>query len=214
MGEFRRGRGRRNGRRVHSRFAGSSWRTGGYPRVSHNPGFSRGLEHEAHRNHVGELKTVSLEEALRFRADPVREKGDAQEIFLAVILDDVLDEGGSIALSPVVGMDDDVFHEEDESSRGGADGDEQICHRDDLMASPDNEYTPSRRLLENETQSARLEIAVRFKILLFLEEFEEQADEIGEIFDRRGLYPHVRQWYHLIGHDSRIRSRGRSIWEY
>lgn len=99
------------------------------------------------------MEAVSLEEGLGVVGELVGEEGDALEVFFAGEFDNGLYEQGSVALAAMVGMDDDVFHDEDKATHRGGHGEEQVGHSNDTVLSADDEDAAASGFFENVTNA-------------------------------------------------------------
>lgn len=120
---------------------------------------------------------------LGFRTQLVCEQGDAAEMFFAGKLNRVLQQPPPIAHAPMLGMHDDVLHEDDESALGGADGEKQVDHADDHVVGPQDKDAATVGLLQNEAQTMLLLVLVGPEIRLFAEKRHQQLDELWHVFN-------------------------------
>ena len=117
----------------------------------------------------------------------VGEERDAEESLFPRIAQRMLDQFTSIPLPSVCRVNDQILKDQDKSTLGRADGDQQVDHADDLRAAAENENAPAARLLQNQPKTAHLLLAVRDEIGLTRKEIVEQVCQLGQIVDRRGF---------------------------
>ena len=141
------------------------------------------LHDAAHRNEVGELEAVGLEEGLGLRAQFVGEEGDAFESTLFGKFDDVIDEEGAVSLATVIGVDHDVLHDEGEAADGGGDREEEVDHADDALVIAQDENSASIGLLEDEAEAFFVGKPGRGEIGLESHEGEDQSGQGGKVLD-------------------------------
>ena len=141
------------------------------------------LEEAAHGDEVGELEAVLFEELLGSGTELVGEEGDALELFLLSEVDDVLEDEGAVALFAMIGMDDDILHEDDESAEGGGDGEEEVDHADDAFVVAEDEDAAAAGFLEDEADAAVVGLVIGGEVALEIHEFGDEVDEGGEVLD-------------------------------
>jgi len=141
------------------------------------------FEEAAHGDEVGELEAVLFEELLGSAAEFVGEEGDALELFLLREVDDVLEEEGAVALFAMIGMDDDILHEDDESAEGGGDGEEEVDHADDAIVVAEDEDASAAGFFEDEADAAVVSLVIGGEVALQVHEIGDEVDEAGEVFD-------------------------------
>jgi hypothetical protein len=134
---------------------------------------------------VGEFEAVPREEFLRRRAHFIGEEGGPPKILRFSEGNRVFEEEGAVALSPMIGVDHDVFHEDHKSSHHGGNGEEEVHHADDSIVAAEHKNPASAWFFENETNSSFLGLAVRGEVRLRLHELHHEARQIGEILNGR-----------------------------
>jgi hypothetical protein len=78
-------------------------------------------------------------------------------------------------------MDDEIFKQQYEATLGGADGEKQVDHSDDLGMTPRHENTAPVWLFQDEPEAAHMGLPIGAKFLLLSKKFEKQICELGEI---------------------------------
>lgn len=141
------------------------------------------IENQTHGNEAGVVKAMSLKEGLGFVGELVGEQGDAFEIFLTGKIDDRLEEEGTITLAAVVGMDDDVFHNENEATHSSGNSKKQISHPYDAVLCPHHKYPTSRRFFENVADAFFLQLRVGNEIVLKVEQIDHEVSQGREVLD-------------------------------
>lgn len=124
-----------------------------------------------------------VEERLRFRTESIRQQGDAAKRFFTGKLDRVLQQTTSVTDAAVLGMNDQVFHDNDESALGSTDGEEEIDHGHDGVVGAQHENPTPVGLFENEPESMLLLPWIWREVFLLIEQGLEQLDELGHVFE-------------------------------
>lgn len=101
----------------------------------------------------------------------------------------MIDEEFAVALIAVVGVDDDVFEEDNETSDSGGDGEEEVDHADDALVGAEDKNAAPAGFLEDETDAAVVGGVVRGEVALEVHELRNELDEGGEIFDGHRFDP-------------------------
>ena len=100
----------------------------------------------------------------------------------------------AIALAAVVGVDDDVLHQDDEAAARGGDGEKQVHHAEDLVLVAHHENAAAVRLFEDQAQAALLHRAVRREVAGAGHQVHHQFGESRQILDGRGFNARADRW--------------------
>ena len=92
-----------------------------------------------------------------------------------------------MAGAPVLGMDNEVFHEDDEASLGGGDGEEQIDHAEDSVVVAQHEDATSIGLFEDEADAVFLFASVRLEVGFHVHQLHHQFCEGRQIIQGGGF---------------------------
>ena len=140
-------------------------------------------KYEPHRNHARKTEAVLVEERLGFGAEPVRQQGDSAEVLIAGKLNRVLQEAASVTDTAVLGVNNQVFHDDHKTALGGADGEEQIDHGHDGVVGAQHEDAAPVGLFEDEPQTMLLLPRIGREVFLLIEQGLEQLNELGHVFE-------------------------------
>ena len=127
---------------------------------------------------------MAPEEFLRLFVGAIREKSDAEEVFLPGKVDAIFEEAIAEAMMAMILMDDDVLEEKDESSLCGGDGEEEVVHGDDAAIFAEDEDASAAGLLEDEAQATHVLGAVWTEVAFEGKEIEEEFREFRKIIQR------------------------------
>ena len=116
----------------------------------------------------------------------VGKQGDAQEAVLPTPLQHVIQQLAADAMATVGLGDDDIFEQGHETTFGGADGDEEVGHGDDLTLLAGDKNLPAPGVVEDEAQAARLLFLIRLEVMFLGKELAQQLLQRGEVVETGG----------------------------
>lgn len=122
-------------------------------------------------------------EGLGFGADFVRQQGDPAKVFFSGKLNGVPEQPAAVTHAAVLGMDNDVFHQNNQATFSRADGKQEIHHADDRVVRAQDKNAAAIGLFEDQAQTVFLFVSVRTEVSLFTEERPQQLNELGHVFN-------------------------------
>ena len=124
-----------------------------------------------------------LKKGLGVVGELVGEQGDAFEVFFTRKFDDRFEEKSAVALTAMVGVDDDVFHNQNKAAHSRRNRKEEVGHSHDAILGPCDEDATACGFFQDVADAFFLKSGVGGEVFLQVEEVDDEVGQRREVFN-------------------------------